>query len=88
MNLILIIDIIFFLILNIKYSLLINPKNNNTKMMSRDHLFKSILTDYNVLNRPSSSEDDLTDITTELKLLQIDIDEKYQELVIKNCFSF
>ncbi len=57
-------------------------------MMSRDHLFKSILTDYNVLNRPSSSEDDLTDITTELKLLQIDIDEKYQELVIKNCFSF
>jgi hypothetical protein len=88
MNLILIIDIIFFLILNTKYSLLINPKNNNTKMMSRDHLFKSILTDYNVLNRPSSSEDDLTDITTELKLLQIDIDEKYQELVIKNCFFF
>jgi len=88
MNLILIIDIIFFLILNTKYSLLINPKNNNTKMMSRDHLFKSILTDYNVLNRPSSSEDDLTDITTELKLLQIDIDEKYQELVIKNFFSF
>lgn len=84
MNLILNINIIFLLILNIKYSLLINPKNNNTKMMSRDHLFKSILTDYNVLNRPSSSEDDLTDITTELKLLQIDIDEKYQELVIKN----
>jgi hypothetical protein len=84
MNLILNINIIFLLILNIKYSLLINSKNNNTKMMSRDHLFKSILTDYNVLNRPSSSEDDLTDITTELKLLQIDIDEKYQELVIKN----
>ena len=50
-------------------------------MMGRNNLLKHTFNDYNVLNRPSDSEDDKTDVTTNLKLLQIDIEEKYQELV-------
>jgi hypothetical protein len=51
-------------------------------MLGRDNLLKNMFNDYNVLNRPSSPELDLTYVSTDLKLLQIDIDEKYNELVI------
>ena len=55
--------------------------NNANKMMGRESLLKIIFKDYNLLNRPSS-EDDQTYVLTELKLLQIDLVAKYQELVI------
>jgi hypothetical protein len=46
-------------------------------------LFKKIFEDdvYNNEVRPFG-KDDLTKVETELKLLQIDLDEKYQQLVI------
>jgi hypothetical protein len=46
-------------------------------------LFKKIFEDdvYNSEVRPFG-QDDLTKVETELKLLQIDLDEKYQQLVI------
>ena len=54
--------------------------NNANKMMGRESLLKNIFKDYNLLNRPSS-ENDQTYVLTELKLLQIDLVAKYQELV-------
>ncbi len=46
-------------------------------------MFKKIFEDdvYNSEVRPFG-QDDLTKVETELKLLQIDLDEKYQQLVI------
>jgi hypothetical protein len=45
------------------------------KMIQRERLFHRIFTQqrYNKMNRPSSTDDDITHVTTELKLLQIDI---------------
>ena len=56
--------------------------NNANKMMGREKLLQNIFIDYNSLNRPSTSDDDITYVYTELKLLQIDLIAKYQELVI------
>ena len=69
-------------IANIIFLLMIVSLNNANKMMGREKLLQNIFIDYNSLNRPSTSEDDITYVYTELKLLQIDLIAKYQELVI------
>jgi hypothetical protein len=52
-------------------------------MQMREKLFEKIFIQqhYNKMIRPSSGNDNITHITIELKLLQIDLDEKYQELI-------
>ena len=57
-----------------------NGKGRN--MSSLEKLFDRIFLDedYNSLVRPEN-EDSLTQVATELKLLQIDLDEKYQQLI-------
>ncbi len=55
--------------------------------MLLERLLKRIYLDDNYNNevRPFG-QDDITKVETELKLLQIDLDEKYQQLVFKKNF--
>ena len=50
-----------------------------TKMNARERLFRKIFQehDYVSMNRPSPPHNDLTHISTELKLLQIDLVIKF-----------
>jgi hypothetical protein len=58
----------------------VNAKSKN--MSSLERLFDRIFLneDYNNLVRPEDMNG-LTQVQTELKLLQIDLDEKYQQLI-------
>ncbi len=56
--------------------LVISLKNNREKLLN-DILIRN---DYNHLVRPTRY-DDLTYVETQLKILQIDLDEKYQQLI-------
>jgi nicotinic acetylcholine receptor, invertebrate len=56
--------------------IVISLKNNREKLLN-DILIRN---DYNHLVRPTRY-DDLTYVDTQLKILQIDLDEKYQQLI-------
>jgi hypothetical protein len=74
--------IIFFVIILKKKN---NFTNGATKIKNPlNDLFQTIFVenDYSILVRPAlNSTNRITRVETELKLLQIDLDEKYQELI-------
>jgi len=73
-------NVICLLYLKLNNADISNNKNSNNRL-SLERLLKRIYIDddYNSEVRPFGSND-LTKVETDLKLLQIDLDEKFQEL--------
>jgi hypothetical protein len=71
------------ILINEKY-FIVAPEAKKRSINPLNELFNNILfkNDYSTLARPIvNSTNKITRVETELKLLQIDLDEKYQELI-------